>query len=85
MRGYTTVLTGWAGAVIAFDILWMLTEMDIIEVFFVALCIGIFVATGFIFLTEYLTGDRKTAERPTYTRDEETGLEFMQMRNGRSI
>ena len=84
MRTYTTALTGWGAAVIGFDALWQLTEMDVMEVFFLAMCIGFVAAVAFLALTDYLKEHRrKGPERPVYIHDDETNLEYMPMRKGR--
>ena len=85
MKTYTTALTGWAGAVIAFDVIWKCTSMEIISAFYVSATIGFFVAFGFVVLTDLIRERGKKPEKPNYTRDEETGLEYMQMRKGKAF
>lgn len=85
MKGYTTALTGWAGAVIGFDVLWKFTNMEIISAFYVSAIIGFFTAFGFVVLTDLIRVGGKRHEKPNYTRDEETGLEYMQMRKGKAF
>ena len=84
MRTYTTALTGWGAAVIGFDALWRFTELDVMEVFFLAMCIGFVAAVAFLALTDYLKENkRKDPDRPVYIHDDETNLDYMPMRKGR--
>ena len=86
MRGYTTALTGWVASIIAFDVMWCFTEMDVFGVFFLALCVGFIAAGAFLFLTDFLMEQRKPRRtRPTYGKDEATGIEYMPMRKGRGM
>ena len=86
MKTYTTALTGWAGAVIAFDVIWKCTKMEVIEAFYVSAIIGFFTAFGFMLLTDLIQGKRSgKSERPNYVQDEDTGIQYMPMRNGRAI
>lgn len=82
MRVYTTTMTALVASIIGFDVLWCFTAMDAIEIFFLALCLGFVMAAAFLLLTER----RKTKHgRPTYVTDDDTGLQYMPMRNGRTV
>lgn len=86
MKTYTTVLTGWAGAVIAFDVIWKYTKMEVIEAFYVSAIIGFFTAFVFVLLTDFIRGESSgKMERPKYVQDEDTGIQYMPMRNGRAF
>lgn len=80
MKVYTTTLTALVASIIGFDVIWNVSKMDAFEVFFLAMLIGFIAAGAFLFLTE-----RREAKhgRPTYITDDETGLEYMPMKNGR--
>ena len=79
MKAYTAMVTGLATSFIAFDIAWTIVRMDAIECFYMAMMIGFFAAGAYLLLT-----DRKPSRRnrPTFVRDEQTGLEFLAMRKG---
>ena len=80
MKGYTATLTALVASFIGFDAMWCMTKLDAIEVFYLALMIGLFAAGAFLLLTDKKVSKRK---RPAYITDDETGLQFMPMRNGR--
>lgn len=83
MKTYAAVLTGWCFAVIAFDILWICTNMDAFEVLFMAMMVGFAGAVAFLVVAEKIGEKRSKPDRPVYIHDEETDLEYMPMRKGR--
>ena len=76
LREYGIITTGVIGAVFGFDLLWNLTKMEAFDAMFTAMIIGIFLAVGFVFITEPRErSDKRT--KPTFQTDEATGLSVM--------
>ena len=79
MKAYTAATTALVASFIGFDAMWCMTRLDAIECFFMAMLVGLFAAWMFVIVTDEKTGKRN---RPTFVRDEQTGLEFLSMRKG---
>lgn len=76
LREYGIITTGVLGAVFSFDIIWNMTSMEAFDAMFTAMIIGIFLAVGFVFITEPRErSDKRT--KPTFQTDEATGLSVM--------
>lgn len=88
MKGYAAMLTGWVGAIIAFDTAWLYTDKDVMGCAFIGAVIGFFVATAFLLIADKVSEVRakleKKAHRPEYIKDDETGIYYMPMRKGKS-
>ena len=83
MKTYAAVLTGWCFAVIAFDILWICTNMDAFEILFMAMMVGFVGAVAFLAVTDKVEEKRSKPDRAVFVLDEQTNLEYMPMRKGR--
>lgn len=76
LREYGVITTGVLGAVFSFDIIWNMTSMEAFDAMFTAMIIGIFLAVGFVFITEPRERSYKRT-KPTFQTDEATGLSVM--------
>lgn len=87
LKEYGIVTTGLLGAVFGFDILWTFTSMEALKSAFGALLFGLFASLVFGIGMELLEDRRnsKRRNRATYITDDETGLMYMPMKNGRGV
>lgn len=81
MRGYAAILTGTISAMIGFDICWNLTERPLEWCLAASFFVGLFVAIGFIALTDVIADQKKPVKK---SKPERTA-EFVQMENGLSV
>lgn len=80
MRGYAAILTGTVSAMIGFDVCWNLTEKPLEWCLAVSFFVGLFVAIGFIALTDVIAG-----QKPAKKRKPEWTAEFVDLENGLSV
>ena len=81
MRGYAAILTGTVSAMIGFDVCWNLTEKPLEWCLAASFFVGLFVAIGFIALTDVIADQKKPVKK---SKPERTA-EFVQMENGLSV
>ena len=79
MKTYAAVLTGWCFAVIAFDILWICTNMDAFEILFMAMMVGFVGAVAFLMVTDRYFSKKKD-DKLSWVTDSNTGLSYMTRR-----
>lgn len=87
LKEYAVATTGVLSAIFGFDIFWNLTSMDALKAMFAALFVGIFVSAAFAIGIETWEERRNGSKcnKATYITDDETGLMYMPMKNGRGV
>lgn len=81
MRGYAAILTGTISAMIGFDICWNLTEKPLEWCLAVSFFVGLFIAIGFIALTDVIADQKKPVKK---SKPERTA-KFVRMENGLDV
>ena len=81
VRGYAAILTGTVASMIGFDVCWNVTQKPLEWCLATSFFVGLFVAIGFIALTDVIADQKKPVKK---SKPERTA-KFVDLENGLSV